>query len=197
MQRFGFTPADTSSGGLCLSVFYRSSLLDISSESSTPLCSQFLLDYVGSPLADPLKRFPHVPLSHGSTSSPILKEIADLAPHPPETSLAHKKSRNFDEYRLSPTFSPSPSPSPPIYVPGNHLPKALLCSESAPVNVPGPKLAISTALSNRQSLLPSPPCKLTNPHTSEADNTVGPIQIGATLDKIFYLLSIVILQFQE
>ncbi|GKU95127.1 hypothetical protein SLEP1_g8527 [Rubroshorea leprosula] len=224
MQRFGFTPVDTSSGRLCLSVFYRSPLLDMSSGSSTPMSPQFIPDYVGSPLADPLKRFPSLPVSHGSPSSlPFSRRHSwsyenykvspsslpfspspthseshalvsnpnshhfppfSLPPHPPETSLAHKKSRNFDEYCPSPTFSPSPSPSPPIYIPGNHQPKALLRSESAPVNIPGPKFATSPALSNRQNLPPSPPCKLTKPNTSTAENIVGPDQIAAKIDKL-------------
>ncbi|KAJ6298977.1 hypothetical protein OIU76_020030 [Salix suchowensis] len=62
MQRFVFTPVDTSCGRLCLSVLYRSSLSDVSSESSTPMSSsQFIPDYVGSPLAEPLKRLPSLP----------------------------------------------------------------------------------------------------------------------------------------
>ncbi|GLT70402.1 hypothetical protein SLA2020_424840 [Shorea laevis] len=156
-------------------------------------------NYKVSPSSLPFSPPPTHSESHALVSNPNSHCFPpfSLPPYPPETSLAYKKNRNFDEYCLSPTFSPSPSPSPPIYVSGNHLPKGLLCSESAPVNIPGPKLAISPALSNRQSLPPSPPCKLTNPHTSEADNTVGPVQNGATLDKIFYLLSVVIFQFQE
>ncbi|XVF61846.1 hypothetical protein PTKIN_Ptkin08bG0166800 [Pterospermum kingtungense] len=223
MQRFWFTPVDTSCGRLCLSVFYRSSISDINSESSTPMSPQFISDYVGSPLADPLKRFPSLPLSHGSPSSlpfsrrhswsfdhykasPPLVSFSpspthsephasisnpsscrfppmSLPPHPPETSLAHKKNTNFDEYYPSPNFSasPSPSPSPPIHIPRSHLSKALLRSESAPVDIPAPKLANSPALP------PSPPLKITRAGTSGTGKNMGPVQTGATIEKLFSL----------
>ncbi|EOX92419.1 Autophagy-related protein 13 [Theobroma cacao] len=225
MQRFWFTPVDTSCGRLSLSVLYRSSISDISSESSTPMSPQFIPDYVGSPLADPLRRFPSLPVSHGSPSSlpfsrrhswsydhykasPPLVSFSpspthsesrasvsnpssrclppmSLSPHPPETLLAHRKNTNYDEYCPSPNFSasPSPSPSPPIHIPGSHLSKALLRSESAPVNIPAPRLATSPALSCKQNLPPSPPLKVTKAGTSK-DN-IGPVQTGATIEKLF------------
>ncbi|XWS44765.1 hypothetical protein CRYUN_Cryun15aG0075900 [Craigia yunnanensis] len=205
MQRFCFTPVDTSCGRLCLSVLYRSSISDISSESSTPMSPQFIPDYVGNPLADPLRRFPSLPVSHSSPSLPFSRRHSwsydyykaspplvsfspspthseshasvsnpssrclppmSLPPHPPETSLAHKKNTNFNEYCPSPNLSafpspsPSPSPSPPIHISGCHLSRALLRSESAPVNIPAPKLANSPVLSCKTNLPPSPPLKL-------------------------------------
>ncbi|MBA0771474.1 hypothetical protein Gotri_006984, partial [Gossypium trilobum] len=229
MQRFWFTPVDTSCGRLCLSVLYYSSISDMSSESSTPMSPQFIPDYVGSPLADPLRRFPSLPVSHGSPSSlpfsrrhswsydhykasPPLVSFSpspthsesnalvsnpssrglppmSLPPHPPETSLAHKRNTNFDEYCPSPNFSASPSPSPspslPIYIPRTHLSKDLLRSESAPVNIAAPKLANSPALSGKQNLPPSPPLKITRAGTSRADNIRVPAETDATVDKIF------------
>ncbi|XVF17058.1 hypothetical protein REPUB_Repub10bG0084400 [Reevesia pubescens] len=227
MQRFWFTPVDTSCGRLCLSVLYRSSISDISSESSTPTSPQFIPDYVGSPLADPLRRLPSLPVSHSSPSSlpfsrrhswscdhyktsPPLVSFSPspthseshasvsnvssrrlppmcLPPHPPETSLAHKKNSNFDEYCPSPNFSasPSPSPSPPIHIPGSHLSKALLRSESAPVNIPAPTLANSPRLLFKQNLPPSPPLKITRAGTSRTDNNMSPVQSGATIEKLF------------
>ncbi|EPS60139.1 hypothetical protein M569_14664, partial [Genlisea aurea] len=60
MHRFVFTPVETSSGLLSLSVLYTSSLLDVvdGSDASTLLVPHFIPEYVGSPLAEPLKRFP-------------------------------------------------------------------------------------------------------------------------------------------
>lgn len=73
MMKFGFTPVDTSSGRLCVSVMYFPSVSNLSSESLTSLSPQVISDYVGSPLADPLRRFPSLPLAgspcHGSPSS--------------------------------------------------------------------------------------------------------------------------------
>ncbi|KAJ0039695.1 hypothetical protein Pint_27131 [Pistacia integerrima] len=100
-QRFGFTPVDTSSGRLCISVLYRSLPSDVCSEPSTPMSPQFIPDYVGSPLADPLKRFPSLPMSHCSPSSLPLSR-----PH----------SWSYDHYKASPpsiSFSPSPTHSEP------------------------------------------------------------------------------------
>ncbi|PPD87148.1 hypothetical protein GOBAR_DD15902 [Gossypium barbadense] len=204
MQRFWFTPVDTSCGRLCLSVLYYSSISDMSSESSTPMSPQFIPDYVGSPLADPLRRFPSLPVSHGSPSSlpfsrrhswsydhykasPPLVSFSpspthsesnalvsnpsslglppmSLPPHPPETSLAHKRNTNFDE---------------------THLSKALLRSESAPVNIAAPKLANTPALSGKQNLPPCPPLKITRAGTSRTDNIRVPAETDATIEKIF------------
>lgn len=228
MQRFGFTPVDTSCGRLCLSVLYRSSLLDISSESLTPLSPKFIKDYVGSPLADPLKRFTSLPASHGSSSSlpfsrrhswsfdryrasppsvsfspsPTHSEPHALAsnpssrrfspmglpPHPPEMSSVHKKDMHFDECFLSPNFTPSPSPSaspsPPIQIPGSHLLKGLLRSESAPVNIPIAKLPNSPVC--KQNVFPSPPVKLERCSSSKLDKNSGPTKTGTT-EKLFAL----------
>ncbi|XP_043805392.1 autophagy-related protein 13b isoform X2 [Manihot esculenta] len=227
MQRFGFNPVDTSCGRLCLSVVYRSSLSDIRSESSTQMSPQFIPDYVGSPLADPLKRIPSLPLSHGSPSSlpfsrrhswsydlykasppsvsfspsPTHSEshasisnpssrrfpTMNLPPHPPEISSVHKKNMSYDEYCPSPNFTPSPSPSPPIYIPGRHLAKALLRSESAPVSIPTGKLSSSPVLSNKQNLPPSPPLKGTRSGNPRTDTSTGFVQTGASVEKLFSL----------
>ncbi|KAH7566014.1 hypothetical protein ACOSP7_022234 [Xanthoceras sorbifolium] len=221
-QRFGFTPVDTSCGRLCISVLYRSSLSDVNSEPSTPMSPQVIPDYVGSPLADPLKRLPSLPISHGSPSSlpfsrrhswsydhlkasppsvsfspsPTHSEphvsISNLSsrhyppmslpPHPPETSLIHKKNTSFDEYCPSPNFTPSASPSPPIYIPGGHLKQGLLRSESAPFSTPAAKL-----LSSRQNLSPSSPIKITRSGTSKIEKNMGPIHSGTTMEKLLSL----------
>ncbi|CAA6668385.1 unnamed protein product [Spirodela intermedia] len=61
MQQYAFSPIDTPCGRLCLSVSYLPTLEDLSSEPWTPLSAQLISDYVGSPLADPLKRFECLP----------------------------------------------------------------------------------------------------------------------------------------
>ncbi|KAH0969638.1 hypothetical protein GBA52_028490 [Prunus armeniaca] len=105
MQQFGFTPVDLACGRLCLSVLYCSSLSDVSSESSTPMSPQLIPDYVGSPLTDPLKRFPSLPVT-GSVAHAF----------PPSSSFSRRHSWSFDHYRASPpsvSFSPSPTYSEP------------------------------------------------------------------------------------
>ncbi|XP_010465983.1 PREDICTED: autophagy-related protein 13b-like [Camelina sativa] len=96
MQKFSFTPVETICGRLCLSVLYRS-LSDVSCEHSTPMSPTFITDYVGSPLADPLKRFPSLPLSYGS---------------PPLLPFQRRHSWSFDRHKASPpSVSCSPSPT--------------------------------------------------------------------------------------
>ncbi|RDX60204.1 Autophagy-related protein 13b, partial [Mucuna pruriens] len=100
MTKFGFTPVDTSSGRLCLSVMYCPSVSDVSSEPSTPISPQVITDYVGSPSTDPLRRFPSLPTaglpSHGSPS---------LLPS------SRQRSWSFDHYRAPLSYLPSPTDS--------------------------------------------------------------------------------------
>lgn len=75
MQRFCFAPVDTLSGRLCLWVLYQNSVTKVNTEFSAPMSPQFIPDYVGSPLADPLKRFPSLPVSQSSPSySPFSRQ---------------------------------------------------------------------------------------------------------------------------
>nr|XP_043634791.1 autophagy-related protein 13b isoform X2 [Erigeron canadensis] len=97
MQPFMFTPVDTSCGKLCISLLYLPSISDTISESSTPMSPQFIPDYVGSPLADPLKRLPSVPVPQYSPSS---------------SPFGRRHSWSYDTFRASPPSAlPSPSPT--------------------------------------------------------------------------------------
>ncbi|KAJ0840682.1 hypothetical protein HanPSC8_Chr14g0621701 [Helianthus annuus] len=96
MQQFTFTPVDTSCGKLCISLSYLPSISDTTSESSTPMSPQFITDYVGSPLADPLKRLPSASLPQYSPSSPF----------------GRRHSWSYDTRMASPPSAlPSPSPT--------------------------------------------------------------------------------------
>ena len=50
----------------------------------------------------------------------------------------HQKAASFDEYQLSPPFSPSPSPSPPTYFSSSNPMYSRFSSETAPVTIPLP-----------------------------------------------------------
>ncbi|XP_004306587.1 PREDICTED: autophagy-related protein 13 [Fragaria vesca subsp. vesca] len=130
MQRFEFTPVDTACGRLCLSVLYCSSLSDVSSEPSTPMSPQVIPDYVGSPLADPLKRFPSLPVSgslsratpssspfsrrhswsydHGADSPPSISFSPSPTHSEPHASISHPRSRHFPPTSL-PRYQPGTS----------------------------------------------------------------------------------------
>ncbi|XP_054822236.1 autophagy-related protein 13b [Prosopis cineraria] len=101
MLKFGFTPVDTSCGRLCILVKYCPSVLDVSFEPSTPISPRVITDYIGSPLADPLRRFPSLPVTG-------LPSHCSLSPLP----FSRRHSRSFDRCRASPpSMVPSPSPT--------------------------------------------------------------------------------------
>lgn len=105
MLKFVFTPVDTNSGRLCLSVLYRPYVSDVSSEPTTPLSPQVITDYVGSPLTDRLMRYPSLPVvrmpSHGSSPSSL--------------PFSRRHSWSYENCRASPPtvnyYSPSPTHS--------------------------------------------------------------------------------------
>ncbi|CAK8567872.1 unnamed protein product [Lathyrus sativus] len=105
MLKFVFTPVDTLSGRLCLSVMYCQCVSDVSSESSTPLSPRVITDYVGSPMTERLMRFPSLPVVrmplHGSPSS---------------LPFSRRHSWSYENCRASPPsanyyYSPSPTHS--------------------------------------------------------------------------------------
>ncbi|CAH8321531.1 unnamed protein product [Eruca vesicaria subsp. sativa] len=185
MHKFAFTPVDTIRGRLCMSVLY-SSLSDVScSQHSAPVSPTFITDYVGSPLADPLKRFPSLPLSYGSP--------------PPLLSFQRRHSWSFDRYKEAssppPSVSCSPSPqalvanpcssrlpphpcqdfSPPCSPSGPRqaVPRSITRTESAPVRIPAPTL-----------VAPSSHLKLSRHASLKPVRNTCPVESGAALEKL-------------
>ncbi|KAG6508035.1 autophagy-related protein 13b-like isoform X1 [Zingiber officinale] len=95
MNKFSFVPIATPCGRLSLSVSYLRALEDVGSESSTPLSTQFIMDYVGSATTVPLKRF---------TSLPSARVEATIV------SFTRQQSWNNDHQNLC-TSSSSSSPT--------------------------------------------------------------------------------------
>ncbi|KAF6156785.1 hypothetical protein GIB67_033254 [Kingdonia uniflora] len=86
----------------------------------------------------------------------------------------HAKGMSFDDYQLSPPFSPSTTPSPPAYFPTSNSFKTRLRSESAPVNIPLPMmgrnskyLTPSASDPNRHFLPPMSPRSTKPDHSSQ------------------------------
>ncbi|ESQ48021.1 hypothetical protein EUTSA_v10020300mg [Eutrema salsugineum] len=210
MQKFAFTPVDTICGRLCLSVLYRS-LSDVSCEHSTPMSPTFITDYVGSPLADPLKRFPSLPLSYGS---------------PPLMPFQRRHSWSFDRFKASPpsvSCSPSPThsdshalvshpcsrrlPPHPSDIPTGRRKESCIeeyspsqdfsppCSPSAPIHaVPrgitrtesAPVRIPAPAFQCKQNVVaPSPHLKLSRHASLKLVRNSGPVEPGAALEKLF------------
>ncbi|XP_057726075.1 autophagy-related protein 13a [Arachis stenosperma] len=195
LEEYSFTPIEATPGRLCVSVTYRTNLSDFNLECSTSLPTQIITDYVGSPLADPLRSFPVSEKGVRATSFP-LRGIAPPSSAPLErphswTSGFHKaapmvqnqqyvgsppvyrapskpydipssptdshgirihnyrmhnrhRSTSYDEYQLSPPFSPSPSPSSPTFFNGGVPIQTRVRSETAPVTIPYPMMGKSS-----------------------------------------------------
>ena len=88
MMKYKFTPVDTSSGSLCLTVMYCPSASDLSCDPLPSMSPQVISDYVGSPLASPLRRFPSLP-------------YAGFPCH--ESPPPRRHSSNFDDRKASTT----------------------------------------------------------------------------------------------
>lgn len=88
MMKYKFTPVDTSSGSLCLTVMYSPSASDLSCDPLPSMSPQVISDYVGSPLASPLRRFPSLP-------------YAGFPCH--ESPPPRRHSSNFDDRKASTT----------------------------------------------------------------------------------------------
>lgn len=213
MQRFAFTPVDSACGRLSISVLYSSSLYDSNSEPTTPMSPRFIPDYVGSPMADRLKRFRSIPVLQSSPPSDLFgrrhswsydiyrasppSAIPSPSPTysdsraqfskqsclnlPPTCLPRHLSTRtSFDEYWPSPSFSPSPSSSPPTYIHSSHISRSLLRAESDPLSIP---VSDTPLLTHKQILRPSPPLKGTR-LGSKSDKSSGLVQTGSTTEKV-------------
>ncbi|EHA8588470.1 putative Autophagy-related protein 13b [Cocos nucifera] len=122
MNQFSFVPIDTPCGRLSLTVSYLPALEDESSEPSTPLSTQFIMDYVGSRTIEPLKSFQSVP---------------SAGPLPQFVSITRRHSWS-NEHGGMPSGSPSPSPTyfdsqATHYNPNLHLPPRHLHDQSPSV----------------------------------------------------------------
>ncbi|XP_008784140.2 autophagy-related protein 13b-like isoform X1 [Phoenix dactylifera] len=95
MNQFSFVPIDTPCGRLSLTVSYLPALEDKSSEPSTPLSTQFIMDYVGGPTTDPLKMF---------------QSVRSAGPLPHFVSITRQHSWSNDHGFMR-SGSPSPSPT--------------------------------------------------------------------------------------
>lgn len=88
----------------------------------------------------------------------------------------HQKAISYDDYQLSPPFSPSPSPSSPSYIAGGNPVQTRLRPETAPVSIPLPMTGRSSRYfspcssdPNRSSLPPlSPRSRKADPSSQES-----------------------------
>ncbi|KAF3781457.1 Autophagy-related protein 13b [Nymphaea thermarum] len=108
MKLFSFAPVETPCGRLCLCLWYRPSLSDIKFENPIPSSPQLIMDYVGSPSADPLKRF-----ASGSFNSSGKKGTVGLSCNSPcsKVPFARRHSWSNDLNRAVPLLYSNSPPS--------------------------------------------------------------------------------------
>lgn len=155
MQQFVFDPVETSCGRLCLSVLYTSSVFDLISEPSMQMTHQLIPDYVGSPLAEPLKKFPSGPQLQGCPSfSPFGRRHSwsDLHRAPPHSGISSPSSTNSEPHAL---FSKPHSLRLPPTVP----PQVMVKNAGYDEYWPSPNFS--------PSLSPSPPTNTQNRNISK------------------------------
>ncbi|KAL3837991.1 hypothetical protein ACJIZ3_022582 [Penstemon smallii] len=73
MKKYSFIPVDAQQGRLLVSVIYRKDLSDFNLDSFVSCPPEIIIDYVGSPLTEPMREFPSTSSEKGAraTSFPI------------------------------------------------------------------------------------------------------------------------------
>uniref|UniRef100_A0A0C9S0R1 TSA: Wollemia nobilis Ref_Wollemi_Transcript_29149_3647 transcribed RNA sequence n=1 Tax=Wollemia nobilis TaxID=56998 RepID=A0A0C9S0R1_9CONI len=131
--------------------------------SVSPYSPSYRLSLSPSPSYSDTHGSPYIPASLPAAPHHYLR--ADHSPSPmssPLHSLSGQRSASFDEYWLSPPFSPSPSPSPPTHLTEDNLSGRFRHSGSAPVSIPVPSVSGSLRSSaadcynQSKTLLPPP-----------------------------------------
>ncbi|KAJ4893974.1 Autophagy-related protein 13 [Raphanus sativus] len=206
MHKFAFTPVDTICGRLCMSVLYRS-LSDVSccQQHSAPLSPTFITDYVGSPLADPLKRFPSLPLSYvGSPSPPLLpfqrrhswsfdRCCKASSPPPPSVSCSPSPPTRSDSQAALVTNNPCSLrrrlPPHPCDVPSGRRKESYAedfspgCSPSVPRSITRTESA-PVRIPAPTLVAPSSHLKLSRHASLKPVRNSGPVESGAALEKL-------------
>ncbi|XP_047337980.1 autophagy-related protein 13a-like isoform X2 [Impatiens glandulifera] len=164
--------ADSAHGRLSVSVTYRESLSGLNLETSTSFPPQIIVDYAVSPAADPFRAFP--------SRSP---SSAQSQPHRPHSWTSGRtapvyKNIGFDDYQLSPPFSPSPSSYSPNHLLNNdNFTKTRQLSETAPVSIThqmmgrSPKYQSHNLSDPNRHQLPPPSPKNTRMDSSSHDSS--------------------------
>jgi len=210
MMKFGFTPVDTSSGRLCISVMYCPLASGVSSEPSTTMSPQVITDYVGSPLADRWRRFPSLPMAGPSSlpssrqrslsfdhyrasppsylPSPTYSEsLSSMRPYPPASLPPHPTEMSLIQRKNTNFDDYYPSRSPSTDNSGPLPCKPLLRSGSAPVSIPA-EVANSPGYYTGHNVPPSPPLRGSR-YTAKIDRSTNAMQTGATAEKVCCVLT--------
>ncbi|KAE9615182.1 hypothetical protein Lal_00048230 [Lupinus albus] len=111
LEEYNFPPVEAPPGRLCISVTYRTTLLDYNLQCSPALLPKIITDYVGSPNTDPLRSFPTLEKGFHPTSFPL----RGVAP-PSSAPLGRPHSWTSGFHKAAPFVQNQPYVgSPPVY----------------------------------------------------------------------------------
>ncbi|CAI9087024.1 OLC1v1020983C3 [Oldenlandia corymbosa var. corymbosa] len=131
MKTYTFTPVDAQQGRFSISVTYRENLSDYNLECSTSFPPEIIADYVGSPLADPLRAFPsslEKGYHHGAS---LLSRGSPLRSSTTPSQRPHSWTSGLHRGVSSPQGQQHMPASPPLY--------RVTSYEGSPSDIHGPK----------------------------------------------------------
>ncbi|KAG2708744.1 hypothetical protein I3760_05G207500 [Carya illinoinensis] len=130
---------------LCISMACRKTLTNFNFEPSTTLPPKIIIDYVGSPNTDPLRSFPSSEKGIHAISFP-LRGVRAPSPMPfqrphrwtiPNYRMSiYQRTISYDDYQLSPPFSPSLSSSSLSYISTGNPKRTRVRPETTHVSIP-------------------------------------------------------------
>jgi autophagy-related protein 13 len=129
MRTNRFAPVETQLGRLVLSVQYRPSLAAFNFEVTSLAPAAIIMDYVGSPAAEPMRAFPaSLTEAAGSPSSQPSRRPSSWASPAPWPHTPGQQAK----FSPPPTHYASPTPSPPTF---GYL-HSRFSSETVPMSIP-------------------------------------------------------------
>ncbi|KAG6655347.1 hypothetical protein CIPAW_05G210100 [Carya illinoinensis] len=145
MEEHSFNHVEAFPSCLCISMACRKTLTNFNFEPSTTLPPKIITDYVGSPNTDPLRSFPSSEKGIHAISFP-LRGVRAPSPMPfqrphrwtiPNYRMSiYQRTISYDDYQLSPPFSPSLSSSSLSYISTGNPKRTRVRPETTHVSIP-------------------------------------------------------------
>ncbi|KAI3457898.1 hypothetical protein Pfo_014561 [Paulownia fortunei] len=182
MKKYSFIPVDAQQGRLSASVIYREDLSDFNLDAFVSCPPEIIIDYVGSPLTDPMRAFPSTSSEKGRSTSFPIKGRQSTSSSPFQrphswTSGLHRdvSSQQSQPFSGSPPLYRSPfehSPSPTdTYIHRNQNQRLPAYQKTTSDDLLSPPFSSSPS--------PSPPAYLSggNPVQSRLSSETAPMSI--------------------
>ncbi|XP_019149737.1 PREDICTED: autophagy-related protein 13a-like [Ipomoea nil] len=187
IKHYSFIPVDAQHGCFSLSLTYRENLSDFNLETSACFPPEIITDYVGSPLADPMRSFPSTSSEKGvrATSYPLRRSQSSASgpfqrPHSWTSGLHKGPSLAQNEQSLgSPPLyrSPYDLSSPPVNVHGRRISNSRFPTHHRTISSEDYQLSPPFSASPSPSLSPPTHVSHGNPALSRLSSETSPVNI--------------------